>query len=379
MTFRFYALTLITLLLACAPAWAMDGGATPVEVDVIIKERVQQKIKISGRIQSQRLASLSPQISGKVMAVLVKQGELVKKRQVLIQLDDQTTKLKLAELGAQKALIQTQIDRLSKMVILQKEDLEELEGAEAALAGSVSRSEMRTSKRELIDLQGQWSQASSQLSVLETQKEQADLQLSHHQLLAPFDGQITAKMVSEGAWVNLGQGCLTILDPTSLQLILDCPSQYWGTSAESLEGLQVMISNTQEKISTKSWVAQQTVDPKSKTFQWLGLAQVNDKSQASGLVAGMAIEAELPTSLEQEVLTVDHNAILKNDAGAFVYKVIPSEKGMMVLPMGVKVIYRNAQRSVIVSPALKPDDQVVSEGGERLFPMMPVMIQGAQK
>ena len=53
------------------------------------------------------------------------------------------------------------------------------------------------------------------------------------------------------------------------------------------------------------------------------------------------------------------------------------QNGTMVLPIPVKVLFKKGSRVAIESMALQTDDQVVTEGGERLFPMTPVAAKEA--
>lgn len=352
------------------------GGppATPVSADEVVMEQRQKSLKVQGRLNPRQQADLSPQISAQVVEVLVQKGDQVERGQVLAKLDDRRFRQQKRELQARRAHLQAQRKRLMALLELQSEEIQELEEAEKKWAGSISRATLRQAKIKWTDLEGQSEQLQAESAVLDAQMEQIDLNLSYHQLKAPFSGQIVEKFAQVGNWMSSGSPAFRLLNPKNLEVQLHCPADLFALSQAGSREIEIFLPQLSLRLKAVLESPRGLLDPSSKTFQWLGRLEKSDRL----LMAGLDIEAHLPLSEQAQVLTIDNNAILKNDAGAFVYKIASGPQGSMALPTPIVIEQRMGQRSIIAAGALKAGDKIVNEGGERLFPMMPVSIVGAQ-
>ncbi|MEL7484888.1 MAG: hypothetical protein AAFN41_11100, partial [Planctomycetota bacterium] len=75
---------------------------------------------------------------------------------------------------------------------------------------------------------------------------------------------------------------------------------------------------------------------------------------------------------------VHKDAILRNDAGEFVYTAGPNPRGegLVAMPMQISRLFAVGGRVAIRRGGLSEGTQVVIEGNERMFPMQPLMVQG---
>jgi membrane fusion protein (multidrug efflux system) len=117
---RFVLLGLVLLVGIGVGAWLLFSGGRYIETDNAYVKAV--------RIQ------ISPEISGKVAAVLVEENQLVDKGAELFRLDDEPLRIGLAKADAELALIRDQIDAmratLRQNLELQKQEAANVEFAE---------------------------------------------------------------------------------------------------------------------------------------------------------------------------------------------------------------------------------------------------------
>lgn len=360
-----FILSMVSLLNIC---FANMPPLTPVKYSMVTKEEVKRHTKVSGRVVSKRVASVSPQVSGLVQKVHVEAGAWVKKDQVLLSLDDQKTQLSISEMKAQLKVNESMKGKLGKLLAIQKQEWKDLKLTEKDYKGSVSQKELRVEESKTIQLEGDLQEVLSQAQVLSEKIKQLELNLSYHQLKAPFAGQVLTKHISEGHWINLGTAVLDVIDSKNLEVQLDCPETLFESLVNGPKEVEVEMSHSGKSLSLKNMFLKSKVDLKTKTFQWCGSpVKVN-----SSLVEGMSVNAYIPSTHIEEAIIVDSNAILKNSVGSFVYKIIPAEKGEMVVPVQVKLGFRKGRKVIVTSPGLNAGDKVVVEGGERIFPMTPV-------
>jgi multidrug efflux system membrane fusion protein len=114
------------------------------------------------------------------------------------------------------------------------------------------------------------------------------------------------------------------------------------------------------------------VDPTARTFN-VYVRLVNDRRR---LAAGMSISGWVPTGERRDYLTVPSDALLRNDVGFFVYVARSQPNGpALATPAQVTLLFEVDGRVAVRSGSLAPGDIVVTEGNERLFPMMPVSFE----
>jgi len=208
-------LTLITiaLLSACGRQGPADGAAEdeqrPMAVTVV--EARQQNVRVElysvGRLVSRNAPNLAAEVDGRVLELLVDEGEPVKRGQELIRLD--TTALELSRREAQAAIEQLSANianeerRVARYRDLKTRDVmpqERLDDAEAQLA--VYRASMAG--------------AEARLAIVEDR-------LRKSRLIAPVNGVVERRYVSVGDFVSVGKPLFTVTDTRDLRAELPFP------------------------------------------------------------------------------------------------------------------------------------------------------------
>lgn len=351
-----------------------EGGpsASPVKAAKVQVESVQKRVRVNGQVYSRSQAAISARMDGTVVKVNINEGQWVKKGEVLSVLDDRDASLQKKVLQASLAENEVEISKEEKLSMLQKAEWLDLQNAEKDLAGSVSRSLLRSAEKISVETDGMLNHLKAQRKTILAQIDQVDQQLVYHQIIAPFDGQVLDKKVALGQSLRRGETLLTLLNTEDLEARLDLPESLLGLPDQTLVGTLVFASANDQSVQIGGGMKSQRVDPLSRSFQWTAVLQAGIKT----VFHGSALYAQVPTRDKEELLWIPVDALLKNDSGAFVYKVMAGPQGKMVLPMPVKVLYRQGEKAYLQTGALQLGDQVVIEGNERLFPMTPVKVLG---
>jgi hypothetical protein len=77
----------------------------------------------------------------------------------------------------------------------------------------------------------------------------------------------------------------------------------------------------------------------------------------------------VPTGASENMVTVRKDALLRDDAGTFVF----FDAGGMAMAARVERLWGVGERVVIRSDALRPGMKVVIEGNERMYPTQPIV------
>jgi membrane fusion protein (multidrug efflux system) len=156
---------------------------------------------ITGSVQPERKADLRAEVSAVVLQVLKENGDVVKKGDVLVKLDE--TSIRDSLLSADEAA---------------RSATQALEQADRTLARlKTLRASGMTSVQALDDSEVRRNSANSELSAARARAVQAHQQMQRTLIRAPFDGVVSDRKVSAGDTAAIGKELLKVIDPRSLR------------------------------------------------------------------------------------------------------------------------------------------------------------------
>lgn len=156
---------------------------------------------VTGSIQPERKADLRAEVSAVVLQVLKENGDVVKRGDVLVRLDETAIRdnLNSAEDNARSAALA-------------------VEQAERALLRlKTLRSSGMTSLQALDEAEVRRNSAQSELSASRARAASARQQLQRTLVRAPFDGVVSERKVSNGDTASAGKELVKIIDPSSMR------------------------------------------------------------------------------------------------------------------------------------------------------------------
>ncbi len=156
---------------------------------------------VTGSIQPERKADLRAEVSAVVLQVLKENGDVVKRGDILVRLDETSIRdnLNSAEDSARSAaLAMEQADRaLQRLKTLRTSGMASLQ--------SLDEAEVRRNS------------AQSELSASKARAAQARQQLQRTLVRAPFDGVVSERKVSAGDTASAGKALVKVIDPASMR------------------------------------------------------------------------------------------------------------------------------------------------------------------
>ncbi|MES2152581.1 MAG: efflux RND transporter periplasmic adaptor subunit [Pseudomonadota bacterium] len=156
---------------------------------------------ITGSIQPERKADLRAEVSAVVLQVLKENGDVVKKGDVLVKLDETAIR-----------------DSLNSAEEASRSASQALDQAERTLTRlKTLRASGMTSAQALDDSEVRRNSANSELSAARTRAVLAHQQLQRTLVRAPFDGVVSDRKVSAGDTAAVGKELLKVIDPSSMR------------------------------------------------------------------------------------------------------------------------------------------------------------------
>ncbi|RJG26330.1 efflux RND transporter periplasmic adaptor subunit [Massilia cavernae] len=156
---------------------------------------------ITGSVQPERKADLRAEVSAVVLQVLKENGDVVKRGDVLVRLDETAIRDSLASADASARSAAQALDQADRQLERMK----------------TLRSSGMTSAQAMDDAEIRRNNASSELAAARARAVLARQQLARTQVRAPFDGVVSERKVSAGDTASVGKELLKVIDPTSMR------------------------------------------------------------------------------------------------------------------------------------------------------------------
>jgi RND family efflux transporter MFP subunit len=222
MTLRLPAslLLLVTGLLAGCHSESTAPAAAPQTASARIVESRQQQVDIAlpatGTVHARQSATISAQVMGRILQVLVREGDTVRAGQTLAVLDDASLRSSVTQAQAGVKAAQSAQVAAESQSQLAASTLERYRQLQAQK--SVSPQEMDEVSRRAEAAAAQLEAARAQTEAARAQVSGARTMLGYTRLTAPFAGAVTARMADPGAMAAPGVPILQIDQAGPLQL-----------------------------------------------------------------------------------------------------------------------------------------------------------------
>ncbi|MBE0622699.1 MAG: efflux RND transporter periplasmic adaptor subunit [Burkholderiales bacterium] len=344
---------LAALLLAALVGCGAESNGKPaasappphlVELAVAEPGRLSYTADRAGSLRALREVMIVNQEEGRLTELHVREGDRVKKGQVLVRYDDRILRAQLDKASA--TLGQAELDHRRNRQLMAKGFVSEDAVARAATSLEIARAEVRL----------------------------LQARVQHMTIAAPFDGVVSRRLAEPGNVTPQHTHLLTIIDPS--QLVTDVnvselvmPYLSVGESAE------VRIDALGEALHPGKIVRiHPTIDPATRT----GRVEVVLKPAPPGARPGQFCRVELTTG-SHERLVVPLVALQRDAQGEFVY--VHQDDGT-VRRTGVASGLRLADR-VEIRDGLERGAKVVIKGflglapGQRVKPVGPPAAKGS--
>jgi RND family efflux transporter MFP subunit len=187
------------------------------------------------RVEPWRSAAIGAQIASRVRDILVQEGDLVSRGQILAVLDggELLARVQGGKAGVLQSRMQAEaasatMVALEKTLGFRERELgrdERLvrEGAIARVVADTSRDQLNEIKGRVDAMEKTMQAARQQIKVRQWDLEQARTRLAYAQILAPFDGVVTKRLADPGDMAGPNQILVNIEDHSRLRICFDVP------------------------------------------------------------------------------------------------------------------------------------------------------------
>lgn len=355
--------TAMILLLAAGPAIAQGPPPASVRLDPVRAEQVDQRREVTGDLRAVRRSAVASKEQGLVVGMTVEVGDRVAAGDPIATLDAQLLRLTIRALEADVEAKSAAIAERRAQLTDAERDLRLI--TELRARSGASQNEVDTAKTEVDAAAARLAQAVADADVASAELARARQRVEDMTVRAPYDGFIVGKETELGEWVDAGDLIVDLVAVGSVDAWIDVPEQFIGGVASSAADVQIRIPALDETRPATSVAVIAAGDALARTFP----VRVRLANPGFALRPGMSVIGLVPTGTVARAITVHKDAIIRDDAGAFVYM----DAGGTAVPVRISPMYAVGDRVVVRGDALQPGMHLVVEGNERLFPGTPLV------
>jgi HlyD family secretion protein len=346
---------IVTAVVLFASFMSRDDALT-VRTATVARSTIRSVISTNGKVEPLQNFEAHAPIGTTVKKVLAKEGDHVKKGQLLLQLNDADARSQAARALAQVSAAQADISAIQsggnreEVLTLQAqlvkartqrdaaqrnlEALQRLQQQGAASPGEVKEAEnqMERADADLKLLQQKQQERYSQPEISRVEAQKAEAQsayaaaqntLNQLNIRAPFDGIVYSLPVQPGTYVNPGDLVLQIADLSQVRVRAFVDEPDVGRLAPGQK-----IEITWDAIPGRVWEG--TVGAIPATVKLRGTRNVGETTcivdnHDFKLLPNVSAGVSIITAEHQNVLSVPREAIRQDDHGTFVLEVVNNE------------------------------------------------------
>ncbi len=356
---------LMAICLMILPTIASAQQPSLVRVDEVRTESMNQTVPVIGRLVARQTGSVSARIAGPVEEILVEVGDSVTTGQIIARINSATLRadrdLTASEVTASNSRLKTFQARL----ILAGQDVKRLEKLRKSAAFNKSRYE--DAVQSSVIAKAEVSQARADINTAKAKLRKAEINLAYTEIKAPYNGVVLAKETEAGSYVQTGDAVVRLLSRESLEIEVEVPALRLKAIQAGMEFSLKLADGTPLMATIRAILPRENPLTRTRPVR-LSAKLPNPETLADN----QSITLLVPAGPKRDVSTVHKDAVIQSPNGPMVFLNAEGHAQPRPIQLGQQIGDR-----IEVIYGLQPGDQVVTRGNERLFPGMPLQINGA--
>ncbi|MBS1510940.1 MAG: efflux RND transporter periplasmic adaptor subunit [Bacteroidetes bacterium] len=315
-------------------------NVTPVSV-----QKFEHFIDLQGRIAGDNTSYISSKGApgGVVKAVFVKEGDYVKKGQLLIKLDDVLIKQSLEAAKKSLDVIKTQL-AYSKNIAARQQNLWD--------QGIGTEVQLITAKANVEGLQNQLHASEENVKVINEQ-------LNFTNVYSDVDG--VANTVNVRVGETFQPNLIIIVNNNSLKATTDIPENYLVKIHKGIP-VEIEIPDANKKYSSTVSVVSELINPTSRGFT------VDSKiPSGSGAKPNQTAIMHIKDYSVDKAIVIPVNMVQSDETGKYVYVMIKGSNGKALAHRVTVIVGEVYGDSVEIKSGLTGGEQLITEGYQGLY------------
>lgn len=325
------------------PAFA-QRGPTPVFVHEVSLQPFVNDVEALGTLKANQNVVLTSMVTEYITHIHFKDGQRVRKGQLLVEMDTAEELALQLEEKARLAEAQRQVDRLTQL----------------SARNATSKSSLDEQKMKL--------------QTSEARVEGIESQIQKRKIIAPFDGVLGLRDISIGTLAQPGTSITTIDDDSMMKLDFSVPETFLSEISTGLE-IEAITKVWPEEVFVGNVASiNSRVDPVTRSISIRAVIDNKEKKLRPGMLMQVQLQSQ-----PRNALVIPEESVITRGRKQFVYTIDRAENTSQekISSVSLSPISLGVRRKgeVEILEGLKAGDQVVTHGISRIRPGSKVLIK----
>lgn len=320
---------------ASKAAAAAKPSSVSADAYVVAPQQYARTYTTSGSILPNEAISLMPEVSGRVTAILFREGAAVRKGQTLVQLYDADLQANVDKLRAQRQLQKTTESRQAELVRI----------------GGIARQDYDATR--------------TNIQAIDADIEAAQAGIRRMKIVAPFDGTVGIRQISTGAVITPSTIITTLQQTYQLKIDFTVPDQYRSQISNG-QRIFFTVDGMLDTMQATVAAIDPGADPATRTLKLRATVPNN----AGKLTAGSFAHVIIPFGSAQSAILIPSQAIIPTTRDKKVARLRGGKAELITVQTGD----RTADRIEILN-GLQQGDTVLTTGLMQVKPGMAVKVR----
>ncbi len=330
--------TLAALVLSGCGDDEGGGGQQMGSVNVIVapveERKITEDIDLVGSLTPNERVEIKSEISGLIRDINFEEGDMVEKGRLLVALDDQKLRARLAESEANYTLAKTNRERNKTLLETKTISEQAYDQSIGDLDAATATLELR--KRELQDAR----------------------------ILAPFDGVVGYRQVSPGQFIQVGQEMTVLVNMSPIKADFDVPERFIG-QLKTGQRIDIKVAAYPDRTFTGEVYF---ISPEVEVTTRNVLVRAFIDNESGILKPGMFGNLKLVLQVKEDALVIPESALIVQADSSVV--MVVDEKNLAQL-RNVRTGIR-LEGAVEILEGLSAGESIIVEGHQKVGPGTPV-------
>jgi len=310
------------------------GKSLPVSVYVASLQSGENGLMRLGTLVANEKVDLVSELSGRVVEINFKEGQFLRKGDILVKLNDDELQTQLTRAQYQIKLLEQRLER--QKILLEKD--------------AVSRED--------------YDKVLTEYNVLRQDIEELKIRIGKMKVRAPFNGVVGFRDVSNGAFLQPGSKVSTMVDVANLKLEFSIPEKY-ATSNLIGKTASFTVEGLENNFGALIYAVDPQIDVNTRTV----MIRARYNNNKGLLKPGMSARVSILTNSNKSNIYVPNQAVVPDSKGRFVW-VMKNGKAEKV---NITTGYRTTEQLEVLA-GIQVGDTIITTGMMQLREGMDVNV-----